>query len=500
MPQLKLSEKFRWYPVYEDTTRFGSAVTNRCDASVRNACADIVAYRQARGLSSVVAHTRELLNAAMSDGLVEFYERPGILHRDWLYPHPPSVQPAALAVEDEMGQAIARIPLSAELLPDLAGYLGEWSQGAAPPSQPSALNLWNALIDLGAFAEAVPPIAPFPGNATFVGHSTVCIQSAAARIWVDPFLLPKSSQYPKTYQPLGLSELGQPDAVFITHSHPDHYDLASLLRLGADTPIYVPDVRRESVLAIDMAFRLRQLGFRQVRTLAWYEEATVKDLRAIALPFYGEQPTVFHALHPEVRNAGNTYLFEWGDRRIALAADSGQDGQGNIKALAAEALQRYGVLDVLFGGFRGFALYPIQYLFSSVARYLTFVPPSLWSVRQQMMCDADDLLDVGEIWQTQTIIPYSDGGAPWYWLRGLGPALDGSSPAILAVDPTPAHLVEVAARRSGTIQDGAIASPVLLEFLYPGDSLAWTQNGMDVLRPQCWPYGTQPSHQTRANP
>jgi L-ascorbate metabolism protein UlaG (beta-lactamase superfamily) len=489
MPQLKLSEQFRWYPIYEDTTRFGSAVTNRCDMSVRNACADIAAYRQANGLAAVVTQTHALMNAAISAGLAELYERPGVLHPDWLYPDPQSVQPVALALEDEMGQVIAPIPLTADLIPDLAAYLGEWSQGANPPTQPSALNLWNALMDLGMFSTVLPEKPPLPGNTTFVGHSTVRIQSDTARILVDPFLLPKSSQYPKTYQPLSLNELGQPDAVFITHSHPDHYDLASLLRLGADTVIYVPEVERESVLAVNMAFRLQQLGFRQVKTLKWYEEAMVSDLRIIALPFYGEQPTVFHQLHPEVRNMGNTYLVEWGDRRIGLTADSGQDGQGDIKTLAAEALERYGALDVLFGGFRGFALYPIQYLFSSVSRYLPFVPPSLWSVRQQMMCDANDLIDIAEIWQTQKIVPYSDGGAPWYWLRGLGPILDNTSASISAVDPTPQHLLDVAAGRSGTIQGGAIASPVRIELLNSGDSLVFSENGMDVIRPQDWPYG-----------
>jgi hypothetical protein len=176
-------------------------------------------------------------------------------------------------------------------------------------------------------------------------------------------------------------------------------------------------------------------------------------------------------------------------RRIGLMADSGQDWQGDVKALAAEALRRYGPLEVLFGGFRGFALYPIQYLFSSIARYLTFVPPSLWSVRQQMMCDACDLMDVGELWHTQAIAPYSDGGAPWYWLRGLGPILDGSSTPMVAVDPAPKHLLEVAAQRSGTLEGGMIASPVPITVLRPGDSLLFDSSSTTVLRPQQWPYG-----------
>ena len=57
--------------------------------------------------------------------------------------------------------------------------------------------------------------------------------------------------------------------VIVTHSHPDHFDLATLLRLGRATPIVVPEVPRESLLAMDMAARLRQLGFAAVRTRNW---------------------------------------------------------------------------------------------------------------------------------------------------------------------------------------------------------------------------------------
>jgi len=61
--------------------------------------------------------------------------------------------------------------------------------------------------------------------------------------------------------------------VFITHCHPDHYDLGTLLRFGHDVPIWVPEVARESILSIDMRARLEQLGFTRVRTLRWGDES-----------------------------------------------------------------------------------------------------------------------------------------------------------------------------------------------------------------------------------
>ena len=80
---------------------------------------------------------------------------------------------------------------------------------------------------------------------------------------------------------------------------------------------------------------------------------------------------------------------------------------------------------LVFSGYRGWQLYPFQLLFSSVSRFLLFVPPSLWSTRQQLMNSVDDAIDVAEGWGARYLVPYADGGAPWYWDIGLGPRLDG---------------------------------------------------------------------------
>ena len=72
-------------------------------------------------------------------------------------------------------------------------------------------------------------------------------------------------------------------------------------------------------------------------------------------------------------------------------------------------------------------------------------------------------------------VPYADGGAPWYWREGMGPAYRGY-PAYAGFreapeaaiedeqsDPFPERLAEVAARRYG----GGARSLVLR----PGDAL-----------------------------
>lgn len=492
MIRKRLSSRIKFHIVYQDETRFGSAITHQCDVTVRDLCTPIVQHRQVYGLQDVVTRSRQLLAATMvSGGLADLYVKSDVLREDWLYPVREQVTPIAIDIEQGIGDFIARIELPSELFAELAMYMGAWEQGTTPPTNLIARQLWNAFEQLGVLEEDNnPDFEPTVRQATFIGHSTVKISDRTSSILVDPFLLPQADTYPALYQPLSLRKIGSADAVFITHSHPDHFDLGTLLRLGADTPIFVPQVERESVLSIDMAFRLRQLGFRQVHTIDWFGETHIGAIRVVALPFYGEQPTVGEVLHPEVRNQGNTYLVEANNQRLVLTADSGTDHKGSAKQLATQTFSTYGAVDALFGGYRNFGLYPIQYLFSSVSRYLPFVPQSSWHVRQQLMCDADELMDLAERWNAGCVVPYSDGGAPWYWMRGLGPCLDGSEDHLMAIDPTPEFVCEVAGSRSGTRRDGLIASPVPVCLMRPGDALSWEKSHLQMRSHPGWMYSS----------
>ena len=45
-----------------------------------------------------------------------------------------------------------------------------------------------------------------------------------------------------------------------------------------------PAVERESILSIDMAFRLEELGFSQVRRMRWFDDVKIGAARLVALP------------------------------------------------------------------------------------------------------------------------------------------------------------------------------------------------------------------------
>lgn len=335
---------------------------------------------------------------------------------------------------------------------------------------------------------------------TFIGHNTVVVRSPYTQVVIDPWLLPVSPD--TTYQPVRRAELGKIDAIIITHSHPDHFDPNTLFQFGRDVKVIVPFVERESLLAIDMAFRARELGFNDVQALKWWEEIQIGDIHIAALPFYGEQPTTSDQLCPEVRNLGNTYLIRTPKFSCAFIADSGRDREGDVRDVALEAYRRWGAIDTLFAGYRGWCLYPIQYVQSSVSCFLLFVPPELYTVRQSIMNNISEAVDTAETWHARYFVPYANGGAPWYWERGLGPVLSCDENVIpgewLFFDPLPDRCLKELRLRSAPTPETFVGSRVLPLMLTPGQSVRLVKGEAHVVESEChrWPRSsTEPAIQ-----
>ncbi|MCA9651634.1 MAG: MBL fold metallo-hydrolase [Myxococcales bacterium] len=429
---LRLREDVHLELLYDDRTPFGSGFTGLCDALLQRSCAALQAIVARDGLDALQDQAARWMPEIMAPrALGALYAAPDRLREECVHPPSELVTPAALrvSVPGQTGTRRARLPLSPARARTLAPWIGAWQHGTTRPRDPIAAALWDELRELGALEAPRAALQPLREGITFVGHAAVAMRHGATELLFDPFLLPPSAADPAPLRPHTAVDL-QPSAVFITHSHPDHFDLASLMRLGHDVPIYVPAVERESLLATDMALRLRELGFCAVHRLAWGQEVDVGPYQVIALPFYGEQPTQGEMLHPEARNLGNTYVVEGPEHRVALVADAGRDAAGDTVAMAAEARARYGAVDCVFGGFRAWRLQPIRYLFSSVARYLLFVPPSERTTWQAIMNDADDLVATAAAWGARAVVPYANGGAPWFARVRLGPHGDGDDPRI----------------------------------------------------------------------
>jgi L-ascorbate metabolism protein UlaG (beta-lactamase superfamily) len=83
---------------------------------------------------------------------------------------------------------------------------------------------------------------------TWLGHSAVYLEIEGKKILLDPMLGPSSSPFPlfnsKRYSgtvPLQLDQLGEIDAVILSHNHYDHLDRRSIMKLKDRTRhFYVP--------------------------------------------------------------------------------------------------------------------------------------------------------------------------------------------------------------------------------------------------------------------
>lgn len=502
MTRWRLRRDVRIAVDYDDQTYFGSPMSDRPEAATMKIYDPLVKYVHDHGFDNLLEDAPAILaNLVASKEWRNLAEPDGnggwTIKEEILYPDVTLARPQTITFEREAtgGRVKANLPTDywARVHALTAALSGEGQDDADPALHPDMRSLLSGLQRQDLLEDAdLNPAKPSPAGAelTFLGHNSVVVRSGTTRVMVDPYMFPGGAEYPAEYQPLQVRDLGKIDALMITHSHPDHFDPATLLQFPLDVTLIVPPVERETLLASDIAYRARELGFTNVVVLPWRDSIQVGDIEVHALPFYGEQPTEGEMLHPEIRNIGSTYLVKTPTLSAVFLADSGRDGLGNVKDVASETRARLGAVDVVFSGYRGWQIYPPQYLFSSVARFLFFVPPWLWTVRQQIMTDAHMAVDIAERWGAKYVAAYADGGAPWHWNIGLGPRLDQEARELNLFDPFPERLADAALYRAETPSGKPLASSVKPLILRPGDSLINVTGEQSVARVpgHAWPY------------
>jgi hypothetical protein len=84
-------------------------------------------------------------------------------------------------------------------------------------------------------------------RATFLGHQGWIVQTDRAAILIDPLLDEHFGQFPeaglRVYPPrrIDFGQLPPIDAVFISHEHDDHLQLATLARISREVPVFLSD-------------------------------------------------------------------------------------------------------------------------------------------------------------------------------------------------------------------------------------------------------------------
>ncbi len=145
----------------------------------------------------------------------------------------------------------------------------------------------------------------------YVGHGTVLVEQAGARILTDPLLRRHMGPLLRRGPLPGEAVKSSLDAILITHLHIDHLDIRSLRLLDRAVPVLVP---------AHGASLVRRQGFTSVEPLAPGDVTEVAGLRVEATPAYhgGKRYPVTRAGHavgyvigaePAVYYAGDTGLF-----------------------------------------------------------------------------------------------------------------------------------------------------------------------------------------------
>ncbi|HEX3409843.1 MAG TPA: MBL fold metallo-hydrolase [Candidatus Binataceae bacterium] len=166
---------------------------------------------------------------------------------------------------------------------------------------------------------------------TFLGHSTLLMQARRSTVLVDPIVTRKMGS-PKAALEVFKTRL---HAICCTHSHWDHCNPETLIRLDKDVPILIPKVSRPTALNPPMVPMLRRLGFTDIREVSVWEPVTIGDIEIVPAPFYGE------ADEPGAEIDHFTYVMRTNGLTVYGGVDSYRDQFGDMRSVLERAEREY---------------------------------------------------------------------------------------------------------------------------------------------------------------
>jgi hypothetical protein len=237
-------------------------------------------------------------------------------------------------------------------------------------------------------------------------HACLLFRTKSTSVLVDPVSYHEADYW------LDPRDVFAPDAILISHSHLDHFCLATLLHFAKDTPIVVPIVETPSLLAADMAGLLRAAGFTNVIAAPWFSRHQFGDIEVNVFPFYGEQPWLsFPAPWPSFRNAGNTYGVRLGEYTTWVLIDSGAECGAAMIDLCERVREVLGGVDIVLSNVREFSWHAGQ--IDGSGRYLFCFPmdqlerPDTWPDNRLMTLGPSGIRRLLAEVQARHFLPYA---------------------------------------------------------------------------------------------
>jgi len=124
----------------------------------------------------------------------------------------------------------------------------------------------------------------------YFGHACVLIESRGKSILIDPLIHSVKINSQENKQSYTYDDLPEKiDYVLITHSHHDHFNIETLLRIRHKIgKIIVPQNNNGSILDPSLKFALTELGFKDISSLEEFDTIGEDSFKITALPFWGE--------------------------------------------------------------------------------------------------------------------------------------------------------------------------------------------------------------------
>src|SRR5919202_6498816 len=123
---------------------------------------------------------------------------------------------------------------------------------------------------------------------TYIGHATLLIEAARARVLTDPNFDPRLAGFlPRVSAPgIPLGRLPKLDAVLVTHAHADHLSFDSLNEMPRDVPLYAPPA---------VSRWLNRLGYEHALPIAPGQAVSGGGVRVVAAG--GKHPGAPYNIH-----------------------------------------------------------------------------------------------------------------------------------------------------------------------------------------------------------